>query len=125
MDQFMTVLWGAVGAIITALASWLGAYLVGLLNSKIKDQKLKTFLTKFTELMISCVNALTQTTVEELKKTGKFDAEAAKRVKEECINLIQGQLSADMIKFIQDNFGDLKEYISTQIESYILQTKSC
>ena len=107
-----------------ALATWLGSYIVGLLNSKIKDQKLRTFLTKFTEIVTRCVKALTQTTVQGLKKDGKFDSEAAKKVKEECINLIKAQLAPDMIEFIRNNFGDVTEYISTQIESFILDCKN-
>ena len=124
MEQFWTVLWGSLGTITMALATWLGSYIVGLLNSKIKDQKLRTFLTKFTEIVTRCVKALTQTTVQGLKKDGKFDSETAKKVKEECINLIKAQLAPDMIEFIQNNFGDVTEYISTQIESFILDCKN-
>ena len=124
MEQFWTVLWGSLGTITMALATWLGSYIVGLLNSKIKDQKLRTFLTKFTEIVTRCVKSLTQTTVQGLKKDGKFDSEAAKKVKEDCINLIKAQLAADMIEVIRDNFGDVTEYISTQIESFILDCKN-
>ena len=124
MEQFWTVLWGSLGTITMALATWLGSYIVGLLNSKIKDQKLRTFLTKFTEIVTRCVKSLTQTTVQGLKKDGKFDSEAAKKVKEECIHLIKAQLAPDMIEFIQNNFGDVTEYISTQIESFILDCKN-
>ena len=123
MEQFWTVLWGSLGTVTMALATWLGSYIVGLLNSKIKDQKLRTFLTKFTEIVTRCVKSLTQTTVQGLKKDGKFDSEAAKKVKEECINLIKAQLAPDMIEFIRNNFGDVTEYISTQIESFILSKK--
>ena len=124
MEQFWTVLWGSLGTVTMALATWLGSYIVGLLNSKIKDQKLRTFLTKFTEIVTRCVKSLTQTTVQGLKKDGKFDSETAKKVKEECINLIKAQLAPDMIEFIQNNFGDVTEYISTQIESFILDCKN-
>ena len=123
MEYFWPIFWGAIGTLITSLIGWLSTYLVGLINSKIKDQKLRTFLTKFTELMISCVNALTQTTVEQLKKDGKFDAEAAKHVKETCIKSIKNQLAPDMIEFIRSNYGDVTEYISTQIEGYLFQNK--
>ena len=124
MEQFWTVLWGSLGTVTMALATWLGSYIVGLLNSKIKDQKLRTFLTKFTEIVTRCVKSLTQTTVQGLKKDGKFDSETAKKVKEECINLIKAQLAPDMIEFIKNNFGDVTEYISTQIESFILDCKN-
>lgn len=123
-SQLMVIIWGALGTVVTGLVTWLTTLLVSWLNTKIKDQKLKTFITKFTEVLSSCVNSLTQTTVNELKKSGKFDSEAAKRVKEECVKLIKSQLSVDMIKFIQENFGDLTEYISAQIESLLLQTKN-
>ena len=39
MTQFYAILWGIVGTIGTGLATWLTAYLVGLLNQKIKDKK--------------------------------------------------------------------------------------
>lgn len=123
MEQIWPILWSVLGTVLTALVSWLTTLVIGWFNAKIKDQKLKTFMTKFTELVSSCVNSLTQTTVEELKKNGKFDSEAAKKIKEECVKLIKGQLSEEMKKFIQENFGDLEEYISTQIESFILVSK--
>ena len=123
MDQFWTILWSALGTIITGLLSWLTTLLISWLNSKIKDQKLKTFMTKFTELISSCVDALTQTTVNELKKAGKFDKEAAERIKKECIELVKSKLSVDMKKFIEENFGDLTDYISTQIDSFIYKSK--
>ena len=123
MDQFWVILWGAVGTIVTGLVTWLTAYLVSLLNSKVKDQKLRTFLTKFTEIAMACVNTLTQTVVDDLKKQGKFDAEAAAKVKEDCVALIRGQLSNDMVVFIQDNFGDVTSYISTQVENLVHNLK--
>ena len=123
MEQFWTILWGALGTIITGLLSWLTTLIISWLNSKIKDQKLKTFMTKFTELISSYVDALTQTTVSELKKAGKFDKEAAERIKKECIELVKSKLSVDMKKFIEENFGDLTKYITTQIESFIYKSK--
>lgn len=122
-NDFLTILWGALGTVITGLVTWLTSLLVSWLNTKIKNEKLKTFLKNFATLVESCVNSLTQTVVNELKKTGKFDEEAAKRVKQECINLIISQLSPEMKKFIEENFGNLTDYISTQIESYLLQYK--
>lgn len=123
MEQLWPILWSVLGTVLTGLVSWLTTLLVSWLNTKIKDQKLRTFMTKFTELVSSCVNSLTQTTVEELKKAGKFDKEAAENIKKECIDLIINQLSEDMKKFIKENFGDIQEYISTQIENFILTSK--
>lgn len=123
MEQFWVIFWGCVGTLLTALFSWLGVYITGLLNSKIKDQKLRTFLTKFSELLIGCVNSLTQTVVEPLKKEGKFTDEVAQKVKKDCVSLIKTQLSQEMINFITENYGDLTDFISTQIESFLLQNK--
>ena len=123
-QQLWTILWSALGTVITGLFSWLTSVIISWLNTKIKDQKLRTFLTKFTEIVTRCVKSLTQTTVQGLKKDGKFDSETAKKVKEECINLIKAQLAPDMIEFIQNNFGDVTEYISIQIESFILDCKN-
>ena len=123
MEQFWPIFWSVIGTALTTLVGWLMTLFINWVNSKIKDQKLRTFLIKFTEVLHASVNALTQTTVKELKAHGQFDEEAAKRVKEECVKLIKNQLAPDMIDFIQSNFGDVQEYISTQIESFILQAK--
>ena len=82
MNEFIKMLIGLLGTILTGLISWLTTYLVSLISNKIKDEKLKTFLTNTTGIIMSSVNALNQTTVNELKREGKFDKEAAVRVKQ-------------------------------------------
>ena len=121
MNEFIKMLIGLLGTILTGLISWLTTYLVSLISNKIKDEKLKTFLTNTTGIIMSSVNALNQTTVNELKREGKFDKEAAVRVKQECLKLIKSQLAPDMIKFIGQTFGDIDEYLSNQIEAYIFK----
>lgn len=123
MEQGWQILWGVLGTLVTALVGWLSTYLVSLLNAKIKDQKLKTFLTKFTEIITTSVNSLSQTVVDSLKKNGSWTGVDGEKVKKDCIDLVKKQLTPDMIKFIQDNWGDLGEFISNSIESFIFSTK--
>lgn len=123
MDQFLIVLWSAIGTVVTGLVTWLTSYLVGLISSKVKDQKLQSFLVKATEITMACVNSLNQTVVADMKTAGTFDAASAAKVKENCIKLIEDQLAPDMIKFIQENFGDVETYLSTQIESLVFKSK--
>lgn len=123
MEQFWTILWGIIGTIGAGLATWLTTVIVGWLNSKIKDQKLAKWSTAVTTIIFNAVQTVFQEFVDTMKKAGKFDAEAAKEAKERAYKIITGELTEDLRKYIEDNFGDMKEWIMNQIESAIYQLK--
>lgn len=123
MEQFYVILWGAVGTIVSGLAAWLTAYLVGLLNQKIKDKKLARWATALTQIIMGAVQAIFQEFVDTLKKNGKFDEAAQKEAKERAYAIIVGQLSDELKNYITENFGDMKEYLMNQIEAMIYQLK--
>jgi len=123
MEQFWTVFWGAIGAIVTGLITWLFSLLKGWIASKIKDQKLKNFLLGFTTILESSVDTISQTVVDDLKKEKQFSAEKAAEAKDMCIEMVMAQLVPDSKQYIQDNFGDVKEFVSSHIESYLHKQK--
>lgn len=124
MEQFVQILLSALGVIVTGLASWGVAMLTKWLNTKIKDKQLGMFLTKITTIITDAVMAVYQEFVEVLKKNGKFDAAAQQEAKEKAIAIIEGQLTDDMRSFIQDNFGDIKAWISSKIEAVLYNLKN-
>lgn len=65
-----------------------------------------------------------QTYVEALKKEGKFDKDAQLIALNKARDITLEQLSADSKKYITDNFGDLNEWVNTQIEAIINLLKS-
>lgn len=123
MEQFYVILWSAVGVIVSGLATWLTAYIVGLLNQKIKDKKLARWSSEVFQIIMSAVQTVFQEFVEVLKKEGKFTPEAQKEAKERAYAIIVGQLSTELQAYITDNFGDMKEYLMNQIEAMIYQLK--
>ncbi len=123
MEQFYTILWSAVGIILTGLASWLTATGVSFLNQKIKDKKIARWASEVFQIIMNAVQTVFQTYVEELKEKGKFGEEEAKKAKERAYKIITSQLTDELKSYITENFGDMKEYIMNQIEAQIYMLK--
>lgn len=124
MEQFWPIFWSIIGTIGTGLATWLTAYLVGLLNQKIKDKKVARWMTQITQIIMSAVQTIFQEFVEVLKKEGKFTTKAQKEAKERAYKIIVSQLTPELKQYIEENFGDMKDWIMNQIEAMIYQLKN-
>lgn len=113
-----------VTSIIIPLITFLGVKLTQWLNTKIKGEKERNLLTKITEIITNNVASTFQTFVESLKKENKFDlnvqAQALRKTKESIFN----ELSDEAIQYIDNNFGDFNEWITTQIEATIYKLKN-
>ena len=123
LEQFWPIFWSIIGTIGAGLATWLTTYIVGLLNQKIKDKKLARWSSELFQIIMSAVQTVFQEFVDTMKKAGKFDEAAQKEAKERALNIIMSQLTPELTKYIQDNFGDMKDYLMNQIEAMIYQLK--
>lgn len=123
MEQLWTILWSALGIIITGLISWATTVVVNWLNTKIKDKKMAQHATALFEIVMNSVKTISQTYVELMKKEGKFDKENQEKAFQMALDLIKGQLTPELIKYITENFGDVEVYLRTQIESTIFNLK--
>lgn len=117
------IFWGVIGTVVTGLATWLTTMIVTWLNSKIKDKRLARWSTAVTQIIMGAVQSVFQTYVEALKKEGKFTPEEQKIANEKALTIIKSQLSDELVKYIQDNFGDMEEFLKEQIEAMIYQLK--
>ena len=123
MEQFWVIFWSAIGIIVSGLATWLTTFVVGWLNTKIKDRKLAMWSSQVFQIVMGAVQTVFQEFVDVMKKNGTWNEEAAIEAKERAYKIIVGQLSEDLRKYITENFGDMKEYLMNQIESVIYQLK--
>ena len=123
LEQFWPIFWSIIGTIGAGLATWLTTYIVGLLNQKIKDKKLARWSSELLQIIMSAVQTVFQEFVDTMKKAGKFDEAAQKEAKERALNIIMSQLTPELTKYIQDNFGEMKDYLMNQIEAMIYQLK--
>lgn len=123
-QEVWTIIWSALGTIVTALVSWLSATAIVWLNKKIKDKDIQRWSTAVAEILFNAVQAVQQTFVDNMKKAGKWDEAAAKEAKEQCLVIVKGQLTEELRKYITDNFGDMEAWLNTQIEAIIHQLKN-
>lgn len=123
-QEFWTILWSIIGTIGTGLATWLTTFLVSLINQKIKDTKLARWSSELLKIIMSAVQTVFQEFVDTMKKSGTWDEAAQKEAKEKCYSIIVNQLTPELKQYIEDNFGDMKEYINNQIEAIIYQLKN-
>lgn len=122
-DILNAILSGA-GVIISALCAWCASMLTKWLDSKIKDEKMKNFLSKMNSIIIDAITAVYQEFVEQLKKEGKFDDEAKVQAKQKAMDIINSQMTTEMKKYIQENYGDIEKWINQKIESVIYELKN-
>lgn len=123
MEQLWTILWSAVGIIVTGLMTWLVTVITNFFNKKIKNNQVAKWATDITNITLNAVSCVFQSFVETLKKQGKFDKEAQDMAKQKAYEIIMTQLTPELKKYIEDNFGDMKEYIMNLIETTIYQLK--
>ena len=122
-QEVLNIIWSAVGVIVTGLISWATTKLIALMNSKIKDTQVKRWATDLTSIIMNSVLTVTQTYVDNLKKENAFTKEAQKEAFDKGLALFQNQLTPELKKYIEDNFGDIQVYLKTQIEAMIKSLK--
>ena len=124
MEQWLQILIAAVSVIVTGLASWGVATFTTWISSKMKDKKMAKILSDIFQIITDVVMEIFQTYVEALKKEGGFDAAAQKMAKDRAMEKIMARLSDTMKDYISEHYGDIRNWISEQIEVAIYQLKN-
>ena len=123
MEQLWTILWSALGIIITGLVSWATAALIDFLNKKKEQNKWAKYAADITAIVSNSVQAIAQTFVSTMKKAGKWTPEAAAEAKEQALQIIKQQLTPALIEYIKEHFGDVDLYLDTLLEAQVYQDK--
>ena len=122
--NFQDILFSALGTIITGLLAWLVSAATNWISSKIKDKNAAKILTSVTTLVTNVVQATYQSYVEALKGTNAWTKEAQKEALNKALTTIKSQLNSEGIKFIEENYGNVEEYLKTLIESVLYKLKN-
>ena len=122
--DWQSILWSALGVVVTGLVSWGVGLLITWMNSKIKDQTLAKHLTAVTRIVTDAVTNVFQSFVDTMKKNGSFTPEAQAEAKEKALEIIFQQLTPELTDYIKTNFGDIREWLSNKIESVIYSPKA-
>ena len=118
-EILLNILSVVVTAVILPLISYAGTKLITYLNSKIADEKARELLSQATQVVTNAVRAVFQTYVESLKKSGNFGAEAQLEALNKAKEIALSQLSEEVKKYITTNYGDINNWLTTQIEATI------
>lgn len=122
--NFQEILFSAIGTILTGLLAWLVSIITNWINSKIKDKNAAKILTSITSLVTNVVQATYQSYVEALKGTDAWTKEAQEIALNKALTTIKSQLNSEGIKFIEENYGNVEEYLKTLIESVLYKLKN-
>ena len=122
--NFQEILFSAIGTILTGLLAWLISIITNWINSKIKDKNAAKILTSVTTLVTNVVQATYQSYVEALKGTDAWTKEAQEAALNKALTTIKSQLNSEGIKFIEENYGNVEEYLKTLIESVLYRLKN-
>ena len=90
---------------------------------KVKDDKVKRLLEIAENVVSQAVATVSQTYVDGLKKDGIFDTDAQKEAFAMSKDKIYKLLTTDTLQAVQNNYGDVDEWIVTKIEETINKSK--
>lgn len=122
--NFQEILFSALGTILTGFLVWLMSVVTNWIGSKIKDKNAAKILTSITTLATDAVQATYQSYVEALKGTNAWTKEAQEKALNMALETIKNQLTNSSIKFIEDNYGNIEDYLKTLIESILYKLKN-
>lgn len=112
--------------LVIAISSFLIALIrqqTARVEAKIKDEKAKRLIEIAEGVVSQAVTSVTQTYVEGLKADGAFDKNAQIAAFEESKDKIYLMLTDETMKAVQDNYGNIEEWIKTKIEETVNKNK--
>lgn len=112
-----------IGLALGALLTYAVARVSAMINSNIKDERLKNCLQTSLQIVTSAVKKTYQTYVDGIKGTDAWTAEAQKTALSMALDTCKAELSDDFKKYIVSHFGDLDEWLTSQIESALYDLK--
>ena len=125
MNQILlNILAAIVTCIVLPLISFIGIKFTQWLNTKIKNDKGKALMERATQIVLDAVRCVFQTYVEVLKKSGGFDQKAQIYAFNLAKDTALKQLGDDAKEYISENYGDLQEWLKTEIEASINKLKN-
>ncbi len=118
-DILINIISVLVTAVILPLISFAGTKLISWLNAKVKDENAKMQLAVATTIVKNAVLTVFQTYVDSLKASGTFNAQAQNTALLKAKEIALSQMTAEVKEYIIKNYGDIENWLTTQIESTI------
>jgi uncharacterized protein YycO len=120
-QEWFQIILGALALGVAGLITWAFTIFQAWLNTKIKNENLRAVLDAVLDIVQKSVLAIQQTFVEQLKKDGKFDKEKQQEALKKAVDLALSNISAEAKKILEENFGNLEDWLTMQIEALVLR----
>jgi hypothetical protein len=111
---------GIIGLVLSAI----GAIVAVLINKYVANEKLKTTLASFHDLVRNSVLETYQKYVEELKDKNMFDANAQKTALSACLSIIKANMPQRVETWLKSNVSNVEAYLISNIEAQIGELKN-
>lgn len=111
---------GLVGTIVTGI---LIPYITNLLKSKTDNVNLNYVINELSQTVITSINHVNQTFVNQLKADGKFDAENQSKALQMAVTESVNNLTKKTVNILGKNGIDVEKLIISYIESEINKSK--
>lgn len=96
---------------------------ISLLKQKIKNEQLSRVIDRAAKIVSDSVLLVNQTYVDALKQAKQFDKEAQEKAFAICKAKIIALLNEEAIQAIYETYGDLEEWLRTEIEANVRNEK--
>lgn len=117
--QWVDIIATVLSAVVTGILAVVGALLTRWINNHAKDEKEAKMANELLSIVSNAVLYFQQTFVDTAKKEGKWDAETASKVKQDCLDYINGKLSQDMKDYVEGHSKDISEMVETAIATLV------
>lgn len=122
--NWQTLVIEIVVAILSAVGAWVLAKVKTFISTKITNENARKLAEAATSIVSSVVRATYQTYVEGIKGTEAWTAETQKKALQNAIDAAKAQMSSSVKSYIEENFGNLDSWLTSQIEATIYSLKA-
>lgn len=125
-ETIQTILTAILIAAIPVITSELTKFLklqVQTIKEKTKQEVLNKHIDRAGKVVEDIVKAISQTTVDTLKKQGAFTKEKQREAFNEAKSKVLEVLTKESKEALQEAYGDINIWIDTQIESTVKRNK--
>ena len=113
-------------AAVPVISAFIGKGLTalsGYLSSKTENDTAKKYLTAAEEAAKKAVTYTSQTYVDALKKSGSFSKENQEEALSRAVDKAKSLLTVEAIAFLEEAYGDVTEFLKTNIEAEVRSQK--
>lgn len=123
MNFVYMVIFPALATILTGLASYGVSVFVVWINTKIKNEKVRSAVENVRDIITAAVAKTAQNFVDDLKKNGEFVPEKQAEAFKMTLESVKAQLTAEATAAINAITSDTEAWIAAEIEKAVKNGK--